>query len=523
MANFPHDSIAVIGLSCRFPGGANDPEKLWSLVSEGKSTWQDVPSDRYNWKSFYHPSPDINGTMNHRGGHFLDQDIAAFDASFFGIPPAEAHAMDPQQRMQIEVAYEALENAGVTLEGIKGSDTAVYVATFSKDYDRMMFKDTAEFAQYHMIGSGNAIFSNKISYLFDLKGPSMTIDTGCSGSLVALHQACQSLRTAESSMAIVGGTNLIISPDAMISMSLLRILNVDGKCYTFDDRGSGYGRGEGIAAVVLKRLDHALQAGDAVRAIIRGTGVNQDGKTSGITLPSRDAQQHLIRSVYSRACLDPRDVGYVEAHGTGTIAGDTAEFDSIKSSFDSRRDFPLYVGSIKSCVGHLESASGLAGLINAILTLEKGCIPPIANLHRVKKELSLEASKLRLPRKKEPWPTMKGELRIASVNSFGYGGTNAHVILQAAPSPKNEKALEETSGNLQQLSVGSPIHVNGFAPNAVYPKDVYPHGYHANAFTGRPKGLKCFDSAHRSTARGEPKTFRLLFLQQNLKILYGVY
>ena len=215
-------SIAVVGLSCRFPGGANDPEKLWSLVSEGKSAWRDVPSDRFNWRSHYHPSPEVNGTTNHRGGHFLDQDISAFDATFFGVPPTEAHSIDPQQRIQLETAYEALENAGMPIEQVKGSKTSVYIATFSKDYDRMMFKDTCDFAQYHMIGSGNAIFSNRISYLFDLKGPSMTIDTGCSGSLVALHQACQSLRAGESTMALVGGTNLILSPDAMISMSLLR-------------------------------------------------------------------------------------------------------------------------------------------------------------------------------------------------------------------------------------------------------------------------------------------------------------
>ena len=222
MDSSPPGLIALVGISCRFPGGVNDPNKLWSLVSEGKNVWRDVPSDRYNWKSFYHPSSDFNAATNHRGGHFLDRDISAFDAHFFGIPPSEAHSMDPQQRIQIESAYEALENAGITLEQISGSKTAVYVATFSKDYDRMMSKDTYDFPQYYITGSGNAIFSNRISYLFNLTGPSMTIDTGCSGSLVALHQACQSLRLGESNMALVGGTNLILSPDMMIPMSQLR-------------------------------------------------------------------------------------------------------------------------------------------------------------------------------------------------------------------------------------------------------------------------------------------------------------
>ena len=214
--------IAIVGIGCRFPGGANDPEKLWSLLSEGRSAWSEVPPDRFNWESFYNPSSEVNGALNHRGGHFLDQNVRVFDASFFGIPSAEAHAMDPQQRIQLETAYEALESAGIPLEQIRGSNTAVYIAVFSRDYDRMQYKDPSDFAQYTVLGTGDAIVSNRISYTFDLKGPSMTIDTGCSGSLVALHQACQSLRTRECSMALVGGTNLILSPDAMIPMSFLQ-------------------------------------------------------------------------------------------------------------------------------------------------------------------------------------------------------------------------------------------------------------------------------------------------------------
>ena len=222
MASRSSEPIAVIGMSCRFPAGANNPEKLWSLLADGKSAWRDVPSDRFDWKSFYHPCPDINGTTNHRGGHFLDQDIAAFDASFFGIPPLEAHAIDPQQRIQLETAYEALENAGIPSDQARGSDTAVYVATFSSDYDRILYRDLGNIPKHHMTGTGSAIASNRISYFFDFKGPSMTLDTGCSGSLVALHQACQHLRSGESNMALVGGTNLILSPDSMVPMSLLQ-------------------------------------------------------------------------------------------------------------------------------------------------------------------------------------------------------------------------------------------------------------------------------------------------------------
>ena len=214
--------IAVIGIGCRFPGGANDTEKLWSLLAAGRSAWSEVPADRFNEKSFYHPSADINGTLNHRGGHFLDEDVRAFDAEFFGISPVEAQAIDPQHRMLLLTSYEALENAGIPPEQARGSNTAVYVAVFSRDYDRMQYSDPEDFAQYTMLGTGDAIASNRISYVFDFKGPSMTLDTGCSGSLVGLHQACQSLRTGECGMALVGGTNLILSPDAMIPMSLLQ-------------------------------------------------------------------------------------------------------------------------------------------------------------------------------------------------------------------------------------------------------------------------------------------------------------
>lgn len=220
MDSITQNAIAVVGMSCRFPGGATDPEKFWALLEEGKSAWSEIPSDRFTWESFYHPNPDMNGTINHRGGHFLKQNLAAFDAPFFGISPAEAQGIDPQQRLQLETAYEAIESAGIPIEHLKGSNTAVYIAVFSRDYDHMMHKDTNYFAKSHMSGSGDAILSNRISYVFDLKGPSMTIDTGCSGSMVALHQACQSLKAKECEMALVGGCNLILSPDQMIPMTL---------------------------------------------------------------------------------------------------------------------------------------------------------------------------------------------------------------------------------------------------------------------------------------------------------------
>ncbi|KAL8766387.1 MAG: hypothetical protein Q9209_006821 [Squamulea sp. 1 TL-2023] len=382
--------IAVVGISCRFPAGATDPEKFWKMLSGGESAWSDVPQDRFTWETFHHPSPDMDGTTNHRGGHFLKQNIAAFDAGFFAIHPTEASSMDPQQRVQLETAFEALENAGLTLEEIRGSDTAVYVAVFSRDYDQMLCKDPLEFGKYHMTGTGNSIVSNRISYMFDLKGPSMTLDTGCSGGLVALHQACQSLRSNESNMALVGGTNLILSPESTISMSLLHVLNPSGKCYPFDSRGEGYGRGEGVATLVLRRLDDALAAGDCIRGVIRHTGVNQDGKTAGLTLPDQAAQEALVRKLYSELHINPLDVHFIEAHGTGTVAGDQAEYKSISKMFCQGRPAqdPLYVGAVKSSIGHLESVSGLAGVIKAILVLEKRLIPPNTGFEQLKSNLS---------------------------------------------------------------------------------------------------------------------------------------
>lgn len=336
----------------------------------------------------------------------MDQNIAAFDAEFFGISPIEAKAMDPQQRILLETSYEAFESSGILLENLRGSKTAVYVAMFTRDYDRNIYRDTSDIPKYHTTGCGEAIVSNRISYIFDLKGPSMTLDTGCSGSMVALHQACQSLRIGESNMALAGGVNLILNPDQMIGMSNLQsvrtllsmfpqltkisMLNDQGKSYPFDARGAGYGRGEGIASIILKRLDDALHSKDPIRAIICNTAINQDGKTFGITQPSVQAQESLERSVFGEAYIDPLDIGYVEAHGTGTTAGDLVEMQAIANVFCENREKPLYVGSIKSNIGHLESSSGLAGVIKAVLVLEKELIPPNSDFVVAKAGLRLD-------------------------------------------------------------------------------------------------------------------------------------
>ncbi|KAJ8067959.1 hypothetical protein OCU04_003540 [Sclerotinia nivalis] len=421
--------IAIIGIACRLPGGVGNTDDLWELLVDGRSAWSPVPTERFNEDAFYHPNPDNPGTTNHRGGHFITQDIAAFDASFFGISPIEASAMDPQQRILLETTYEAFEDAGIPIENVRGSNTGVFAAMFTRDYDRNINRDPLDIPKYHTTGTGEAIIANRVSYTFDFKGPSMTLDTGCSGSMVALHQACRSLQFGESTMALASGVNLILNPDHMVGMSNLHMLNDSGRSFSFDERGSGYGRGEGVVTVLLKRLDDAIRAGDNIRSVIRNTAVNQDGRTNGITLPSSQAQESLIRLIYKNSGLDPCKIDYVEAHGTGTLAGDLAEIKTIKNVFcgDSRAT-DLYVGSIKSSIGHLESSSGLAGLIKAVLCLERGFILPNSDFIQPKKGLSLNESRIKIP--SEPIVLESG-VRRASVNSFGYGGTNAHAILES--------------------------------------------------------------------------------------------
>nr|QED55503.1 TRI17 [Trichoderma albolutescens] len=421
--------LAIVGIGCRFPGDATSPEKLWDLIANGKSAWCKVPSDRWIEEAFWHPDPDdTNGTNNQKGGHFITQDISEFDAGFFNVTPQEAAAMDPQQRFLIETTYEALESAGIRQEELKRSNAAVYMAMFTRDYDRNAFKDTLSIPKYHVTGTGDAIMANRISYLFDLNGPSVTIDTACSGGMVTIAHACQALRSGESDLALAGAVNMILTPDHIIGLSNLHMINDDGRSYAFDSRGAGYGRGEGVATLVIKRLDDAIKANDPIRAIIRDAAINQDGLTVGITLPSGDAQEVLEQKVWHHIGLDPQSVGYVEAHGTGTLVGDSAELEAISRVFCQDRDSPLIVGSIKSNIGHTECASGIAAIIKSVMIFEKDAIPPNVNFEQPRESLNLEQKKLKIPTSLQPWQ-QQGTARI-SINSFGYGGTNTHAILE---------------------------------------------------------------------------------------------
>ncbi|KAH7175533.1 hypothetical protein EDB81DRAFT_673808 [Dactylonectria macrodidyma] len=447
------DDIAVVGIGLRFPGNATSPEELWKVLERGESQWSEFPKDRLNIDGYYHPGGDRQGSISFRGGHFIKSDYTSFDAPFFSVATEDAKAIDPQQRILLEASYEALENAGIRKEDIDGSDTAVYVGSFVKDYEQICLRDPDWQPQYAATGNGTAIMSNRISYFFNLHGPSMTIDTGCSGSLVSIHLAAQSLRSGESSLAIAAGAGMILTPNTIMPMTALNFLSPDGKCFTFDARANGYGRGEGIGVVILKRMSDAIRDNDTIRAVIRGSKVNQDGHTTGITLPSKEAQVANIRSVYKSTGLDFNQTAYVECHGTGTQAGDWRELKAISESLGSSRsvDNPIIVGSVKPNIGHLEGAAGVAGLIKGVLILEHAKIPPNINFQKGNPDIDFQEWKVKVPQNMLEWP-LSG-LRRVSVNCFGFGGTNAHVILDEAPGYMAERSLK---GNHNSVKIISP-------------------------------------------------------------------
>ncbi|KAI1779417.1 ketoacyl-synt-domain-containing protein [Hypoxylon cercidicola] len=427
------DPIAVVGMGCRFPGTATSPSRLWQMLCNGESAWSEIPKDRMDISSYFHPSGNRQGSIPFRAAHFLQEDVGAFDTSFFSIPADEAKAIDPQQRMLLEVSVETLDNAGIDRNAIRQTETGVWVGSFVKDYEQIVLRDPDDSPKYVATGNGIAIMSNRISFFLDIHGPSMTIDTGCSASLVCVHNACQALRDGEIDTALAGGTGLILMPTTMMPMTALNFLSPDGKCYSFDARANGYGRGEGVGIVVLKRLKDAIRDNDNIRAVIRGSRVNQDGRTPGITLPSAEAQLRNISTVYKRAGLSVDKTAYVECHGTGTQAGDWRELKAISDALCAERDpaEPIYVGSVKANIGHLEGCAGIAGLIKGILAIENGMIPKQLNFEAPgNPAIDFQGWKVKVPTQNTPWP-VKG-LRRASVNCFGFGGTNAHVILDDA-------------------------------------------------------------------------------------------
>jgi acyl transferase domain-containing protein/acyl carrier protein len=440
------EPIAIVGIGCRFPGRVNGPEAFWQLLCDGVDAITEIPSDRWSIPSFYNREAGTPGKTNAKWGGFVDG-IDKFDAGFFGISPREAASMDPQQRILLEVAYEAIEDAGETLERLSGSNTGVFVGISTNDYNQILSArdDRAAIETHTSTGTVASIAANRISYCFDLRGPSMIVDTACSSSLVALHLACRSLWSRESSKALVGGVNAIISPGPFIGFSKLSMLSPDGRCKAFDASGNGFVRAEGAGVVVLKPLSHAVAEGDRIYALVRGTAVNQDGCTNGITVPSQQAQELLLREACTCAGVAPETIQYVEAHGTGTSVGDPIEANALGAVLSAGRAHGQYcmVGSVKTNIGHLEAGAGIAGLIKIALILKHKLIPPSLHFNTPNPLIDFEGLKLRVPRKLEPWPTTDGPA-FAAVSSFGFGGTNANAVLSDEPLVHSESApIEE--------------------------------------------------------------------------------
>jgi acyl transferase domain-containing protein/aryl carrier-like protein len=452
------DPIALVGIGCRFPGGANDPASFWRLLVEGMNAVTEVPVGRWNKKSFYDPETGKPGKSLACWGGFIEG-IDQFDPQFFGISPREAAHMDPQQRLLLETAWEALEDGGQTLERVKGSRAAVFAGVSSWEYSfsQIDFRDRARMDVHTNTGSSLSIAANRISYCFDLRGPSVAVDTACSSALVAVHLACKSIWEDDCPLALAGGVNALLLPDWYVGFSRLGMLSPDGRCHAFDAGANGFVRGEGAGFVVLKLLSRALAEGDRIYAVIRGTAVNQDGRTPGLTVPSQEAQEDLLRQAYHNAAVAPAQVHYVEAHGTGTLVGDPIEAGALGHILSAERppDRPCVVGSVKTNIGHLEAGSGIAGLIKTSLALHHRRIP--GNLHFVRPNPAIDFGglRLRVPVRCEDWPVSDGPA-TAGVNSFGYGGTNAHIVLQEAPS--DDKVTRRQGDKVTSLEDGNGQH-----------------------------------------------------------------
>ncbi|KAG6022008.1 Type I Iterative PKS [Claviceps sp. Clav32 group G5] len=473
------EKIAIVGMSCRLSGDVSTPEDLWTMISRSRDGWGPIPESRFSTDAYYHPNPQKKGCFNTKSGYYMNQDLSKFDAPFFNITEQEAKAMDPQQRQLLECTYEALESAGIPKETISGANVGVFVGATSSSYRMGTLRDLNQVPLFDSTGNHQSIQAARISHYFNFRGPCFAIDTACSSSLYALHAAVQSLRAGEINSAIVAGCSLHLQPDDMVSMSMLGIFNDHGKTFSFDHRAkSGFARGEGVGCLVLKPLDTALKDNDKIRCIITNTGTNQDGKTieyplsnekliailrKGLSTPSGEAQEELIRQVYERAFISPQDTGYVEAHGTGTKVGDPIEASALNRVFGDGRTkrAPLYIGSVKSNVGHLENASGIISIIKACLMLEKGFILPNVNFEKANEAIPLEAWHMKVPVSLRPWPKAK---RFISINNFGFGGSNAHVVLERF-SPSLTQLPSSTSDNpkLFTLSANDEVSVTKMA------------------------------------------------------------
>ncbi|MGB3354020.1 MAG: type I polyketide synthase, partial [Mycobacterium sp.] len=426
------EPIAVVGIGCRFPGGVTGPDSFWKLLESGTDAVTEVPADRWDAEAFYDPDLTAPGRMPTKWGAYLD-DVSGFDADFFGISPREATSMDPQQRVALEVAWEALENAGYAPDQLGESRTAVMLGVYYSEYQNASADNADSIDAYSATGNAHSVTVGRISYLLGLKGPAVAVDTACSSSLVSIHLACHSLRMRESDLALAGGVSLNLRPETQLALAKWGMLSPHGKCHAFDSRADGFVRGEGAGVVVLKRLTDAVRDGDRVLGVVRGSAVNQDGRSNGLTAPNAPSQRDVLTRALRSADVAAGTVHYIETHGTGTGLGDPIEFDALAAVY-GKGEVPCALGTVKTNMGHLEAAAGIAGFIKTVLTLQHGTIAPNLNFEKWNPQIDPTPTRLFVPTEAGQWPASEHPRR-AGVSSFGFSGTNAHIVLEQGPEP----------------------------------------------------------------------------------------
>ncbi|NET14153.1 MAG: polyketide synthase [Okeania sp. SIO1H6] len=447
--NQKKEPIAIIGMSCRFPGGANSPEGFWEVLSQGVDAITEVPEDRWDVNDYYDPN-DEPGTILTPYGGFISE-VDKFDAGFFGISPRESNCLDPQQRLLLEVGWEAIERANINPDNLLDSNTGVFIGICTNDYLQQQITTFTTPEPY--LGTGNAVSAGpgRLSYLLGLTGPCLALSTACSSSLVSVHLACQSLRNRESDLALAGGVNLLLSPFLTTIFLRAKMLSPDGRCKTFDAEANGYVRSEGCGMMLLKRLSDAVADGDNILAVIRGSAINQDGASGGLTVPNGPSQQAVIRQALENGAVDPASISYIEAHGTGTSLGDPIEVGALGRVFGKThsQEQPIMIGSVKTNVGHLEGAAGIASLIKVVLQLQHQKIAPSLHFNQPNPLIDWDKSPVQVATYLTPWST-NGNSRIAGVSSFGFSGTNAHIVLEEAPNEVTSEKSEVGSGELER-------------------------------------------------------------------------
>jgi acyl transferase domain-containing protein/acyl carrier protein len=461
------EPIAIIGTGCRFPGGAENPEAFWRLLRDGVDAITEVPADRWDLEKYYNPEPDMPGRVCTREGGFLTG-VDTFNPEFFGISAREAVSIDPQQRLLLEVSWEALENAGQVPEHLHNTSTGTFIGIYLNDYSKVMSSigDVSNIDAFSAIGNSLSVAAGRLSYFLGLKGPSMAVDTSCSSSLVSVHLACQSLRLKECNLALAGGVGLNLVPDTSIALSRTRMLNPDGRCKTFDAAANGFVKGEGCGLVVLKRLSDALADGDNILALIRGSAVNHNGRSSSLISPNGLSQQAVIRQALENGGVEPAQIDYVEVQGTSTSVGEPIEVTALEAVYGKNRpqDKPLVIGSVKTNIGHLEPASGIASLIKVVLALQHGEIPAHLHFKQPNPHINWNELPLKVPVQRMPWPITE-KRRLAGVSAFGFSGTNAHVVVEEAPQKIQNDACGLANAALTKFKIQNedaierPLHL----------------------------------------------------------------